>query len=114
MLRGMLIDCFTMERKHKAIKRFALDIHNTRADYEHSLLSEVTAFHFSTLDARQFPTGAAVIDEWKRPPSVLIRLLQDAFETEDADKFKIATKQSSLQPVGHCAQGGRCGRQPRR
>ena len=61
MLRGMLIDCFTMERKHRAIKRFTLDIHNTRADYEHSLLSEVTAFHFSTSDARKFSEGGMPI-----------------------------------------------------
>ena len=55
-------NCFVLERKHKLPKRYANPILNTKADWEVSVLREVTNSHLASLgDTVVFDDGAALL-----------------------------------------------------
>ena len=59
---GVLLGCFVHERKHRLIKRYAEDIHNT-TKFEHSLMSELLCHQFSRMSAQSaFAFSVGLVD----------------------------------------------------
>lgn len=57
---NMLLSCFTHERKHKSIKRFANHLHNTSKDFESSVIESMTLAHLDDFaDSVVFPSSKA-------------------------------------------------------
>ena len=78
---GVLPNCFVLERKHRAVKRFANQIQNTSRDYSTSVLREVTCRHIAKLQlptARHFESDPCLIEP--KTPSARVRdMLQAEF-----------------------------------
>lgn len=68
---GLLLSCFTHERKHKVLKQFANQVHNAGDWFEHSILREVT--HNSMLQMERFQPRSINLENGK--PCEQIRLL---------------------------------------
>jgi hypothetical protein len=77
-LHGMLVSCWTHERRHKRLKRAANDIYNTKT-FEHSVLSDSTVQHIHDITkAGEYNFGVGLVSP--RPaPKKLSSLMKTAW-----------------------------------
>lgn len=57
---GMLVSCWTHERRHKRLKRAANDIYNTRT-FEHSVLGDSTAQHIHDVCSNDYEFAVGLV-----------------------------------------------------
>ena len=87
----ILPNCFVLERKHKFPKRYANALLNTAADWEKSILKEVTNVQLASLaDTVAFDDGAALLAPHIASKK-LNRVLQHEFNVEPNVVFMTST-----------------------
>jgi hypothetical protein len=76
-----LPNCWVLERKHKAAKRFANEIRNTSGRWEASVARDVTGRHVDTLQSRSCSVGAAAypLDPLVKPRQAVCTILMEEF-----------------------------------
>ena len=88
---GILPNCFVHERKHRLPKRYGNEVKNTTAEWEASVLREVTCKHIHNLssDEALFETNCMLIDPCP-PRSAVHKFLLDEFGAADFGEAKEA------------------------
>ena len=56
---SLLVSCWTHERKHKEVKRFATQLHNQPRSTEHAIIRDVSLCHFQDLEGYSCNTHCA-------------------------------------------------------
>ena len=100
--RGMLLNCFCLERKHRTPKRYATELANTSAATAKTLIMEVTSHHFGQLnDDAAFCFALGLINP--RPPSKkMIRLLHSELNINCDEQRVLWSYESRFSKVATC------------
>ena len=98
---GVLVSCFTHERKHKMVKRYAQPVCDTSKAYERAIMAEITQHHFMTLELTDtFATGTHLVEP--RAASANVNDVMSALAPlgRDARMSKIAAFPGGICKVG--------------
>ena len=88
---GTLLSCFVHERKHKMVKRYSTDIHNTRRN-EWSVLSEVTCHHIAALRSTHvFDFSVCLQPPIHQAPAKMKRFVLDAIGDLQVNDMEVKT-----------------------
>ena len=75
-----LLSCWVHERKHRMVKRYSNDVHNTKT-FEKTILSEVTCHHFSELVSEsKFELIAGLVPPIRAAGARMVAFLKGEFQ----------------------------------
>ena len=99
---GFLPSCFTQERKHKTVKKYATSIQNLK-HYNRSILEEIAVQDLYDLQEQDFSNAARLANKGACSKKVLA-FLQGAFPDVNGDQCYCCSK-AKLSPAGSCSRG---------
>ena len=80
---GYLVSCWTHERKHKEVKRFANNMSNTHSRFDANVLEAVAQAHVHALkDIANYPTMEVQLDQPKLAPPDVADFFQARFQDQ--------------------------------
>ncbi len=71
-LQGILLSCFVLERKHRAVKRWML-LHQNRTNFERSVMEECTVSHLAAMAA---PLLAISLKDPREAPAAIVATIR--------------------------------------
>lgn len=99
---GFLPSCFTQERKHKTVKKYATSIQNLK-HYNRSILEEIAVQDLYDLQEHDFSNAARLANKGGCSKKVLA-FLQEVFPNVKGDQCFCCSK-AMLSPAGSCSRG---------
>ena len=102
IMGGFLPSCFTQERKHKTVKKYATSIQNLK-HYNRSILEEIAVQDLYDLQGHDFSNAARLANKGGCSKKVL-SFLQDAFPDVNGNQCFCCSK-AMLAPAGSCSRG---------
>ena len=91
---GVLPNCWALERKHKAPKRFANEVRNTNSNWEAAVSREVTNRHLAVMRTHIIDCrSACLLEPTYLPPPAMFTIFKDEFgEATERDYYRLSLK----------------------
>ena len=89
--KGLLLNCFVHERKHKMPKKFGNEVRNTSYDWDASVMREVTAGRLARMDHHEVGCYETALIDAHRPSKTLVTKLESVLQLGGDVTFSTAT-----------------------
>ena len=101
---GMLVTCWVHERKHRCLKRYLDDMHNTRV-LDRSIVSEVVCHHLHQLRQPDTLLLSPGLIQARPARAKLVAFLQEQLQCNPPLQEALMSHHARIQPTGSCARG---------